>query len=168
AITARKERRHKLDRMTTRKHGTLARRRRIIGEHCPSDPDTWDSIRRIVDRLDIEGISGDETDTEPGAQPKVVRRVALPWLSPVISELFDCVESYNTALHEERMTVHTGNSSLQRIFEPRRTDMKAVALDRLPRNWYDEEWYKARSASGRAMLSVRKDVPIPTLVCRLV
>jgi hypothetical protein len=91
--------------------------------------------------------------------------VALPWLSPFISELFDCVESYNTALHEERMTVHTGNSSLERMFEPRRMDMNAVALDRLPRNWYDEEWYKARSASGRTMLSARKDVPIPTLVC---
>ncbi|KAF9239240.1 hypothetical protein BU15DRAFT_62010 [Melanogaster broomeanus] len=116
AITAWKERCHKLNRMTTRKHG-----------------------------------------------PKVVRHVALLWLSPVISELFDCVESYNTALHKEHMTVHTGNSSLQHIFEPRHTDMKVVALDRLPRNWYDEEWYKARSASGHAMLSIRKDVPIPTL-----
>ncbi|KAF8834053.1 hypothetical protein BDN67DRAFT_1016910 [Paxillus ammoniavirescens] len=150
-ITAQKERRHKLDRMTTRKHGTLA------------DPGTWDDIRRIIDRLDIEGISGNKTDTALGAQPKVVRRVVLPWLSPFISELFDCVESYNTALHEERMTVHTGNSSLERMFEPRHMDTKAVALDRLPRNWYDEEWYKARSASGRTMLSVCKDVPIPTL-----
>ncbi|KIJ10605.1 hypothetical protein PAXINDRAFT_16440 [Paxillus involutus ATCC 200175] len=162
-ITACKERRHKLDRMTTHKHGTLARRRRIIDENHSRDPDTWDDIRRIIDRLNIEGISGDETDTAPGTQPKVVRRVVLPWLSPFILELFDCVESYNTALHEERMTMHTGNSSLERMFEPRHMDTNAVALDRLPRNWYDEEWYKARSASGRTMLSARKDVPIPTL-----
>ncbi|KIJ11056.1 hypothetical protein PAXINDRAFT_16017 [Paxillus involutus ATCC 200175] len=162
-ITARKERHHKLDRMTTRKHGTLARRRRIIDENRSRDPDTWDDIRWIIDRLDIEGISGDETDTAPGTQPKVVRRVALPWLSPFILELFDCVESYNTALHKERMTVHTGNSSLEHMFEPRCMDMNAVALDRLPRNWYDEEWYKARSASGCTMLSAHKDVPIPTL-----
>ncbi|KIK76586.1 hypothetical protein PAXRUDRAFT_18090 [Paxillus rubicundulus Ve08.2h10] len=162
-ITARKERHHKLNRMTTRKHGTLARQRRIIDENCSRDPDTWDDIRQIIDCLDIEGISGNETDTAPGTQPKVIRRMVLPWLSPFISELFDCVESYNTALHEECMTVHTGNSSLERMFEPHHTDTKAVALDQLPRNWYDEEWYKAHSVSGRTMLSAHKDVPIPTL-----
>ena len=88
------------------------RQRHIVNENRSRDPETWDSIRRIIDHLDIEGISGDETDTPPGAQPKVVRCMALPWLNPVISELFDCVESYNSALHEERMTMHTGNSSL--------------------------------------------------------
>ncbi|KAF8833118.1 hypothetical protein BDN67DRAFT_1017930 [Paxillus ammoniavirescens] len=148
-ITSQKERCHKLDRMTTCKHGTLARRRRIIDENCSRDPGTWDDIRRIIDGLDIEGISGDETDTALGAQTKVIRHVVLPWLSPFISELFDCVESYNTALHEECMTVHTGNSSLEHMFEPCHMDTKAVALDRLPHNWYDEEWYKACSASGR-------------------
>ncbi|KIK82126.1 hypothetical protein PAXRUDRAFT_14891 [Paxillus rubicundulus Ve08.2h10] len=127
-ITAHKERCHKLNRMTTRKHGTLVQQRRIIDENHSRDPDTWDDIRRIIDHLDIEGISGNKTDTAPGTQPKVVRHMVLPWLSPFISELFDCVESYNTALHEERMTVHTGNSSLECMFEPCCMDTKAVAV----------------------------------------
>ncbi|KAG2145922.1 hypothetical protein DEU56DRAFT_753975 [Suillus clintonianus] len=39
------------------------------------------SLKQPTGQLDVEQMSGDETDTPLGVTPKVVRRVGLPWLS---------------------------------------------------------------------------------------
>jgi hypothetical protein len=124
----------------------------------------WDTIRRIIDRLDVDGMSGDETDTPIGAKPKIVRRVALPWISPEISDLLHAVESYAPATYEENMSVAVGNTSLSRFTEAKRTSKTSIAIARLPRNWYHDNWYKVNSSSARALLDARKDFEIPRLV----
>lgn len=127
------------------------------------NPDTWDTIGRIIDRLDVDGVSGDETDTPIGAIPKVVRRVGLPWLNPDITQLLHAVETYAPATHEENMTIPIGNSSLPRILEQKRAAQNSIAIQRLPRNWYNDHWYKANSSSARALLETRKSLIIPAL-----
>jgi hypothetical protein len=118
---------------------TLERRRKIIEQNHHRNPQTWDTIRRIINRLDADGMSGDETETPLGANPKKVRRVALPWIS-------------------------VGNASLPRLMEAKRTSQNSIAIARLPRNWYDGNWYKVNSSSAKAHLGVRKDFEIPFLV----
>jgi hypothetical protein len=118
---------------------------------------------RVIERLNIDGMSGDETDTPPGVIPKVTRRVGLPWLSPDITQLLHAVESFTPATYEENMTVPIGNSSLPRILEQKRTAHNSIAIQKLPRNWYDDTWYKANSSSARAFLGVRKAFNIPHL-----
>lgn len=144
---------------------TLERRRKIVEQNRHRNPETWDTIRRIIDRLDVDGMSGDETDTPLGAKPKTVRRVALPWISPVITGLLHAVESYAPATYEENMSVPVGNSSLPRLMTAKRTAQTSIAITSLPRNWYDDQWYKANSSSARALLGARKDFEVPNLVC---
>ncbi|KAG2095104.1 uncharacterized protein F5147DRAFT_778799 [Suillus discolor] len=157
------KRRQRLDRCNTRKHGTLERRIKIVAQNRHRSPDTWDTIEHIINRLDVDGVSGDETDTPIGATPKVVRRVNFPWLNPDITHLLHAVESYAPATHKENMTIPIGNSSLPHILEPKRTAQNSIAIQRLPRNWYNDHWYKANSTSARALLGARKSLIIPTL-----
>ncbi|KAG2744787.1 hypothetical protein P692DRAFT_20670034, partial [Suillus brevipes Sb2] len=163
-FASRSSRRQRLDRLNTRKHGTLERRRKIIEQNHHRNPQTWDTIRRIINRLDADGMSGDETETPLGANPKKVRRVALPWISPEITGLLHAVESYAPAIYEENMSVPIGNASLPRLMEAKRTSQNSIAIAGLPRNWYDGNWYKVNSSSAKALLGVRKDFEIPFLV----
>ncbi|KIK35992.1 hypothetical protein CY34DRAFT_66897, partial [Suillus luteus UH-Slu-Lm8-n1] len=156
-------RRQRLDRLNTRKHGTLERRRKIVQQNRHRNPQKWDMIKRIIDRLDVDGMSGDETDTAIGVKPKIVRRVALPWISPAITDLLHTVELYAPATYEENMSVPVGNTSLPRHMEARRTSQNSIAIARLPRNWYNDAWYKVNSSGIRALLDVRKDFEVPCL-----
>ncbi|KAG1888583.1 hypothetical protein F4604DRAFT_1915587 [Suillus subluteus] len=162
-LSARNERRQHLDRSNTRKHGTLQRRRKIVEQNRHRNPDTWDTIMCVIDRLDIDGMSGDETDSPPGVIPKVTRRVGLPWVSPDITRLLHAMESFTPATYEENMTVPIGKSSLPRILEQKRTAHNSIAIHKLPRNWYNDDWYKANSASARTFLGAHKPFNIPHL-----
>ncbi|KAG2124764.1 hypothetical protein BD769DRAFT_1669258 [Suillus cothurnatus] len=181
-MSAQNERRQRLDWSNTRKHGTLQRCRKIVEQNHHQNPETWDMIMRVIERLNIDGMSGNETDTPPGVIPKVTRRVGLPWLSPDITQLLHAVESFMPATYKENMTVPTGNSSLPcileqkrmahnsiviqkllRILEQKRTAHNSIVIQKLPRNWYDDTWYKANSSSARAFLDVCKAFNIPHL-----
>jgi len=117
----------------------------------------------VIEQLNIDGMSEDETDTPPGVIPKVTRRVGLPWLSPDITQLLHAVESFTPATYEENMTVPIGNSSLPCILEQKCTAHNSIVIQKLPCNWYDDTWYKANSSSARTFLGVRKAFNIPHL-----
>ncbi|KAG1743274.1 uncharacterized protein EDB91DRAFT_1247355 [Suillus paluster] len=97
--------RQHLDRLNNHKHRTLKRCQKIAEQNCHHNPQTWDTIKRIIDRLDVDGMSEDETDTAIGAKLKIVRHVALPWISPAITDLLHTVESYVSATYKENMSV---------------------------------------------------------------
>ncbi|KAG1895980.1 uncharacterized protein F5891DRAFT_983830 [Suillus fuscotomentosus] len=162
-LSYRNSRRQHLDRYNTHKHGTLERHRKVVDQNRHRNPQSWDTIRRIIDRLDVDGMSGDETDTPLGATPKIVRRVALPWISLAITDLLHAIESYVPAVYEENMSVPVGNSSLLRLMEAKCASKNSIAIARLPRNWYDDNWFKAHSSSARAMLDVHKDFDLQLL-----
>jgi hypothetical protein len=120
-------------------------------------------IMCVIERLNIDGMSGDETDTPPGVIPKVTRQVGLPWLSPDITQLLHAMESFTPATYKENMTVPIGNSSLLRILEQKRTAHNSIVIQKLPHNWYDDTWYKANLSSARTFLDVCKAFNIPHL-----
>ncbi|KAG2151552.1 uncharacterized protein EDB93DRAFT_1103005 [Suillus bovinus] len=155
--------RQRLDRLNTCKHGTLERCQKIAEQNCHRDPQMWDAIRCIIDQLDVNGMSRDETDTPVGVKPKVVRHVALLWISSAITDLLHAVESYAPAMYEENMTIPIGNTSLSCFMEARCTSKNSIAITWLPRNWYHDDWYKANSTSAQALLDICKDFEIPHL-----
>jgi hypothetical protein len=128
------------------------------------DSQNWDTIFKIINRLGAEGMSGDETDTPTGVYPKAVRHIEIPWISPRISQLFEAVDSYESSLRVETMRSHVGNAPLHRHYEPRSKNIRAKVIPHLPRNWYDDAWFKGLLAGQRTVLSVIADVEIPTLV----
>ncbi|KAI9455309.1 hypothetical protein HD554DRAFT_2178513 [Boletus coccyginus] len=162
-LVLKEDRRRKAERMTSRRHGTLARRKKIVLENRSRDPETWDAIHKIIIQLDVEGMSGDETDSSPKFTPKVLRRLELPWINPAVSQLFRAVESYESALRQENMTEQIGNSSLERRWEVARKDTKSRPVAGLPRNWYNDSWFQALTTGARSMLASSKDVSIPIL-----
>jgi len=121
-------------------------------------------IKRIIDRLDVDGMSRDETDTAIGVKPKIVRHVALPWISPAITDLLHTVESYAPAMYEENMSIPVGNTSLPHYLEARCTSQNSIAIAQLPCNWYNNAWYKVNASSIQALLDIRKDFEVPCLV----
>ncbi|KIK99309.1 hypothetical protein PAXRUDRAFT_132397, partial [Paxillus rubicundulus Ve08.2h10] len=148
--------------MTAHRHGTLTRQIKITVQNQSQDPKKWDVIQKITQWLDIEGMSGDETDYILGTK-KVVRCIELPWISPVISNLFKSVESYQSAFREENMLEKVGNTSLEHRWEVGRKVRKAAAIPGLPHNWYNDKWFQGLSPGARLMLSVSKDVQVPSL-----
>ncbi|KAF9236805.1 hypothetical protein BU15DRAFT_63733 [Melanogaster broomeanus] len=134
---------------------TFARRQKIVMQNRSRDPEKWDAIHKIIDRLGVEGMSGDETDSPPFSRPKVLQCLELPWINPGISCLFKSMETYESALRTENMLEQIGNSSLKRHWEAGRKEVKSTTIPGLPRNWFNH-W-------ACLMLSVRKDVDIPAL-----
>ena len=143
---------------------TLARRKKIASRNRSRDPEKWDAVHKIIDTLGVEGMSGDETDCPPAAKPKALRRLELPWINPGISHLFQSVETYESAHRMENMLEQVGNSSLKCCWEAGRKKGKSTPIPGLPHNWYNDDWFKGLTAGARLMLSVRKDIAIPSLV----
>ena len=109
-------------------------------------------------------MSGDETDTPTGVYPKAVRSIEIPWISPRISQLFEAVDSYESSLRVENMCSHVGNAPLHHHYEPHSKNIRAKAIPHLPRNWYDNAWFRGLLAGQRTVLFVIAEVEIPTLV----
>ncbi|KAF8550594.1 hypothetical protein OG21DRAFT_1525019 [Imleria badia] len=157
------EKQRKAERMTSRRHGTLAWHKKIVSRNHFRDPMVWDATGKIITRLDVEGMSGDETDSPHGFNPKVLRCLEFPWINPTISHLFKALESYEPALRLENMMEQIGNSPLERCWEAARKDIKSRVVAGLPRNWYDDSWFQGLSAGAHSVLTSRRDVGIPTL-----
>ncbi|KAH7906573.1 hypothetical protein BJ138DRAFT_1117447 [Hygrophoropsis aurantiaca] len=151
------------DRRYHRKRGTLDRRRRIIQENKNRNPQLWSQIGAIVARLDVDGMSGDETDSPPG-QPKQTRRTALNWRSAELSEMFDAVESYEGAFRAESMKTAKGNQRFARKYASVNVEVGKPVLG-LPRNWYSDQWVQSLPCATQKMLGLDSEIllPIPNL-----
>lgn len=143
---------------------TFARRQKIVSQNRARDPERWDSIHKMIGRLGVEGMSGDESDSPPVSKPKTLRRIELPWIDLSISHLFKSLETYESAVRQENMLEQIGNSSLKRHWEAGRKELRSTPVPGLPRNWYDDLWFQGLTTGARSMLSARKDVDIPSLV----
>ncbi|KAG6372577.1 hypothetical protein JVT61DRAFT_7690 [Boletus reticuloceps] len=153
----------KNDRSMARKRNIFIRRRRIAQQNRFRKPETWEEVSKVIDRLGVEGMSGDETDSPPGVYPKAVRRIETPWINSRISQLLQAVDSYESSLREENMLSPLGNAPFLRHYESRTKNMRAKAIHSLPKNWYDELWFRGLSSGERDFLFVVADVELPAL-----
>ena len=148
---------------------------RIVEDHEYLDGDVWKSVKNVLNRLSVDGMSSDESDVEPSSSRlldqrrvhniKVVRRVRLPWLNHEISELFDAVETYDALRPPGAVPNKRGKMPYPRLFGAIRDSGDRAAKPRLPRNWYNDEWFKKSSRMTKIHLAPTEDVPIPALVC---
>lgn len=104
-------------------------------------------------------MSSDETD---GEKPKRVRRVALHWRAPKLTELMKAVDSYQD-VHSLHLTKQ-GNQSFSRMFQPTSTASRRAAKPQLPKNFYNSEWLKSLTRAKRDALKLQPMFEIPSLV----
>lgn len=109
-------------------------------------------------------MSGDETDSPSQSRNKTLRRIALPWINPAITTLFEAVDTYEKAVADECLMSAAGNKPIPRIYIATKTDHNNPPVRKLPRNWYNDDWYKTRTTAYRSFLEASSAVPIPCLV----
>lgn len=146
------------------------RRERTARENLERDPQVWKGVQTLLTALGPAGMSGDETDhqtpySKPRRRPKKTLRVISPWINKDISDLLQCVDSYEHAVSNECIIAPRGNQPLERL-DYSVLATKSTPVQKLPRNWYANDWYCGLSAAGKVGLQAAKDVPIPRLVCQ--
>lgn len=118
-------------------------------------------------------MSADETDSPPAQKLKTLRCMELIWLTPHslcylgLCELqpaynlfglslcfcFRSVKSYDPAYRTETMREHIGHASFMRHWELQSRDVKSRPVGGLPRNWYNDEWFRGLSSGAILCLS---------------
>lgn len=119
----------------------------------------WKEARKALIRLDIQGMSSDETDSE--LPEKRVRRVQLAFLNREFTALFaqlDALPRDGKAIKKDQR----GNRVLLRIHDSYKVDHLRV-VHGLPRNWYDPDWWRSLPSWEQSSLNAIAPAPIPTL-----
>ena len=119
----------------------------------------WKEIRRALTRLDIQGMSSDETDD--GTPEKRVRRVRLAFINRELSTLFaqlDTLTRDGKVIKKDQR----GNRVLVRAYESYKTNDHRV-VPGLPRNWYDPDWWRSLPSWEQSSMKATEPIPIPTL-----
>lgn len=138
-------------------------RRRALLPAIDVDKDTKKAIANILYTLGTSGMSDDETDSEPGVIPKVVRRRKLNWLSEDVSAIMHALESYRPCVRESPLYDDRGNKPLKRRYVQSciRTSRPVTGL---PLNWYDEEFIRSLSRFELQRLEIAPKERLPFLV----
>lgn len=116
-------------------------------ENAPDLP-AWEWIHRLLTRLGAEGMSSEESDVEGGMHP-VFHRKLMPWRRDVneIMELLDKGQQLDVDIWSTQ-----GLKPVPRLSSGFFNKRRAVA--NLPRELYDDDWFKGLSVSERKKLDV--------------
>lgn len=139
-------------------------------KNAPSSLTLWSVISYILDILNgngnntADGISEDESETDEHSRPKLVRIRARPWINKAIPELMHTVDTYGQSKLDELGHQHQGNSSLPRVYVAKKDDIRPYMVG-LPRNFYDDDWYKTLDEVEKSIVDANEEVvDIPFLV----
>lgn len=140
------------------------RRQKTVKENMHRDLELWAKIGKVLKKIGRQGMSGDETDSQPH-RIKEMRRMRHPWLNPRITDLWVAVDSYQHAVDEELLVKkrdRRGNPGLPRL-EGLRVQSSAGALKSLPKNWYADDWWRTLPEGAQLAFAPAKQVDIPAL-----
>jgi hypothetical protein len=107
-------------------------------------------------------MSGEETDNEGPAREKRLVRVPVQWINPDLMHLFHTVDTWKTAVDDEDFRMR-GNRPFTRLSKSKEP-ASVTATKRLPRNWYNDVWFKSQSDPKKTVLGATAPRPIPSLV----
>jgi hypothetical protein len=118
------------------------------------------AVLNVLDILDFNGMSGDETD--PESATKHLRKVKLDFRAPQVTKLLHTLDTYPTRLLRSSRGGR-GNRALPMILDAilADTDPKDVP-SQWPINYYDPDWLNRKSCSAPGVLlsSAAKDLPV--------
>lgn len=143
------------------------RRQKTIKENMHRDLELWTRIGKVLKKIGRQGMSGDETDSQP-YRIKEMRRMRHPWMSPKITDLWVAVDSYQYAVDEELLIKkrdRRGNPGLPRL-DGSRIESSVGAPKFLPKNWYAENWWRTLPEGAQLAFAPEKAADIPVLSSR--
>jgi hypothetical protein len=135
----------------------------IAEENEHRDRLPWKLAREAVDAVGADGMSGEETDGQISGREKQLVRVPVQWINSELTELFHTMDTWKSAVNDESMVSSRGNRPIARLAKSKEPAV-GNAVKGLPRNWYEDIWYKSQSDPKKLMLNVIPTRPIPSLV----
>jgi hypothetical protein len=108
-------------------------------------------------------MSGEETDEETTGREKQLVRAPILWICSEATDLFHTMDTWKSAVNDEGFMAPRGNRPLPRLLKSK-GPVEGTATKRLPRNWYNETWYRSLSDPKKALLNPTPNRPIPSLV----
>jgi hypothetical protein len=108
-------------------------------------------------------MSGEDTDGEAPGREKRLLRVPVKWINPELTGLFHVIDTWKSAVQDESFSTPRGNRPLTRLATSK-VPVEGHVTKGLPRNWYDETWYKSQSDAKKILLNTLPSRPIPYLV----
>jgi hypothetical protein len=117
----------------------------------------------VVDAIGPDGMSGEETDDGYSGREKGLVRVPVRWVNPQLMELCHAVDTWRFSINEESFSTPRGNRPLPQLPKSKEPEVGKVTKG-LPRNWYDDTWYKSQSDPKKLQLKTAPPRPIPSLV----
>ena len=108
-------------------------------------------------------MSGEETDGESSRREKQLARVPVRWINPELTRLFHVMDTWKLALADEGFASTRGNRPFARSSTAKES-VTGHVTKALPRNWYDDMWYRSQSDAQRLILNTAPVRPILTLV----
>lgn len=138
------------------------RRHTVAEENTHGGPSAWKEAREAVDAVGVDGMSGEETDGEVSTREKQLIRVPVRWINPELTRLFHAMDTWKAAVDDEGFKAR-GNRPFIR---PSKSKEPATGTVRkgLPRNWYDDSWYRSQSDAKKVLLGAAAQRKIPALV----
>ena len=128
----------------------------------------------VIRQIKTDAMSGGETDDDSEAaqgsrtNEKAIIRVPVRWLNPQVVEMLHTVDTWMQ--FEEDESLAKGEDEDRRGNRPLKKtpgDKPAVVgkvTPALPRNWYEDVWFKSLSPGKQATLAVKPNKPIPNPV----
>ncbi|KZW01673.1 hypothetical protein EXIGLDRAFT_760589 [Exidia glandulosa HHB12029] len=151
-----------LDRRTSRRLSLHKLRKRMCRDYEPG-------LQRVLEHVDDEMISEDETDIEHtrAAGIKVFRRVRKTWVNPELTSIFHNLLD----VHLYRMNVFAqfgaGNQFRQRINHPSASKSHTGVVVGLPVNFYNSGWLRRRSPEEISELRCEPLIDLTPFTARL-
>ncbi len=152
------ERDYKLERQRYRNREKITTRKSRGGHD-----ETWKGAKDVIEILQADGQSDDQTETEDVYGHRVVRCVRRPWLNSEICSLVAAVDSYSMELKDMLGVRKQGNVGLTRIATAKKDDDRPYMVN-LPINFYDTDWYRRLDEYEKADLNPRPEMDIPMIV----
>ncbi len=136
-------------------------------DYMYENPDMWRDIEKVLNDLEVDGMSSDETDAEndrgQGPPVKRLRRVARGWLAPEISLLWRTVERYD-AVRKHKQVAKAGNKPLIRYHDAHHTNHARKPVTSLPQNYYDPLWWRSLTEIEQEMIGPLPERALPATV----
>ena len=111
----------------------------------------------------------DKTEAAQGSCNKAIVCVPVHWLNPQVVEMFHTVNTWMQFEEDESLAKDEdedchGNRPLKKALGDKAAVVGKIT-PALPRNWYEDVWFKSLSPGKQATLTVKANKPIPNLVC---
>jgi hypothetical protein len=119
--------------------------------------------REAVDAVGVDGMSGEETDGESSGREKILVKVPVQWINSELTDLFHAMDTWKSAVNDESFLNTRGNRPFTRV-PTLKEPVAGKATKGLPRNWYDDTWYRSQSDPKKFLLNAAPARPIPSLV----